>query len=49
MSGMVKMPPVTTLDTEEPEIRPFRPEETTATFAGPPRRCPSMAKDTCIM
>src|SRR3970040_1021533 len=47
--GMVKIPPETTFDTEDPEIRPFSAEETTDTFAGPPRRCPSIAKDTCIM
>jgi hypothetical protein len=49
MSGMVKIPPDTTFDTEEPEMRPFNPEETTATFAGPPRRWPRSANDTCIM
>ena len=27
------MPPETTLETEEPEMRPFSPEETTETFA----------------
>ncbi len=43
------MPPETTLETEEPEMRPFSPEETTATFAGPPRMWPSSAIDTCIM
>ena len=30
-------------------MRPFRPEDTTATLAGPPRRWPSSAIDTCIM
>ena len=32
------MPPDTTLLTDEPEIRPFSADDTTATFAGPPRR-----------
>jgi len=49
MSGMVKMPPDTTLDTDEPEIMPFSAEDTTLTLAGPPRRWPSAAKLTCIM
>ena len=38
---MVKMPPETTLLTDEPEIMPFSAEDTTATLAGPPRRWPS--------
>ncbi len=37
MSGMVKVPVVTTLAMEEPEMRPVIPEETTAALAGPPR------------
>ena len=41
---MVKMPVVTTLATEEPEIMPVMPEETTAAFAGPPRNWPSSEK-----
>ena len=49
ISGMVKMPPETTLDTDDPDTMPFRAEETTATLAGPPRRWPSSAIDTCIM
>ncbi len=49
MSGIVKIPPDTTLDTDEPEISPFSADDTTATFAGPPRRCPSSANETCIM
>ena len=43
------MPPETTFDTDEPEMSPFNADETTATLAGPPRRCPSAAKLTCIM
>ena len=35
---MVKVPVVTTLAIDEPEIRPVRPEATTAALAGPPRR-----------
>ncbi len=49
MSGIVKMPPVTTLATEEADTRPLTAEDTTATLAGPPRRWPSKANDTCIM
>ena len=36
ISGMVIAPVVMTLETEEPLIVPNRPEETTATLAGPP-------------
>ena len=43
------MPPETTLDTDEPEMMPFSADDTTATFAGPPRMWPSAANDTCIM
>ena len=32
------MPPETTLLTDEPEIRPFKPDDTTLTLAGPPRK-----------
>ena len=46
ISGMVKVPVVTTLAIEEPEIIPVRAEETTAALAGPPRMCPSSAKAT---
>ena len=35
--GMVKVPVVTTLAMDEPEMRPVSPEETTAALAGPPR------------
>src|ERR671912_515325 len=37
MSGIVKMPPETTFDTEDPETTPLSADDTTATFAGPPR------------
>ena len=42
--GMVKVPVVTTLAMDEPEIRPVMPEATTAALAGPPRKWPSMLK-----
>ncbi len=38
ISGIVKMPPETTFDTDEPETTPLSADETTATLAGPPRR-----------
>ena len=41
--GMVKLPVPTTLATEEPETVPMRPEERTATFAGPPAAQPAIA------
>ena len=44
MSGIVKVPVVTTLAIEEPEIRPVAADPTTAAFAGPPRRWPSAPK-----
>ena len=34
--GTVKVPVVTTLAIEEPEIRPVMPDATTAALAGPP-------------
>ncbi len=40
---MVKVPVVTTLAIEEPEIRPVLAEATTAALAGPPRMWPSSA------
>ncbi len=40
ISGMVKVPVVTTLAMEEPEMRPVMAEETTAALAGPPRMWP---------
>src|SRR5581483_6551587 len=43
---MVKVPVVTTLATEEPEIMPVMPEDTTAALAGPPRYLPSREKAT---
>ena len=49
ISGIVKMPPDTTLDTDEPDTMPLSAEDTTATLAGPPRKCPSKASDTCSM
>ena len=41
---MVKVPVVTTLAIEEPEIMPVRPEARIAAFAGPPRMRPTSAK-----
>lgn len=43
------MPPETTFDTDEPETIPFNAEDTSATLAGPPRKWPSSAMETCIM
>ena len=40
ISGMVKVPVVTTLAMDEPEIRPVMAEDTTAALAGPPRIWP---------
>ena len=40
ISGMVKVPVVTTLAIDEPEIRPVIAEDTTAALAGPPRMWP---------
>ena len=36
--GIVKVPVVTTLAIDEPDIKPVNPDATTAAFAGPPRR-----------
>ena len=44
-----QMPPETTLETDEPETTPLSADDTTATLAGPPRRWPSVANDTCSM
>ena len=44
IKGMVKVPVVTVFAMEDPEIKPVMAEETTAAFAGPPRRCPIRAK-----
>ena len=38
MSGMVKVPVVTTLAIDDPEIIPVLAEATTAALAGPPRK-----------
>ena len=46
--GMVKVPVITTLAIEEPEIMPFIAEDTTAALAGPPRRWPSSEKATMV-
>ena len=41
---MVKVPVITVLAIDEPEIIPVMPEATTPAFAGPPRNVPSIAK-----
>ena len=46
ISGMVKVPVVTTLAMDEPETSPVIALETTAAFAGPPRMCPSSENAT---
>src|SRR4030095_387089 len=47
--GMVKIPPETTLETDEPDTNPLSADDTTATLAGPTRRCPSQARHTSHM
>ena len=37
ISGIVKVPVVTTLAIEDPEIKPVMADDRTAAFAGPPR------------
>tara|TARA_B100001179_G_scaffold51574_1_gene34910 strand:+ start:709 stop:969 length:261 start_codon:yes stop_codon:yes gene_type:complete len=44
MIGMVKVPVVTVFATEDPEIKPVRPEAKIAAFAGPPLILPTNAK-----
>jgi hypothetical protein len=44
ISGMVKVPVVTTLAMDDPEMSPVAPDPTTAALAGPPRRWPRLAK-----
>src|SRR3546814_11287414 len=46
--GMVKVPVVTTLAIDEPELRPVEAEATTAALAGPPQRGPTRAKATLM-
>ena len=41
INGMVKVPVVTTLAMDDPEMIPDIPDATTAALAGPPRMCPS--------
>lgn len=43
MAGMVKVPVVTVLAIEDPEIVPIKAEEKMATFAGPPLYRPATA------
>ena len=44
MAGMVSCPVVSTLVTTLPLMEPIKPLETMATFAGPPRCLPKIAK-----
>src|SRR3546814_1432785 len=44
--GIVKVPVVTTLAIEEPEMRPVEAEAATAALAGPPRRWPRSEEHT---
>ena len=46
MTGMVKVPVVTTLAMDEPEIMPVMPEARIAPLAGPPLYRPTMAKES---
>ena len=46
ISGMVKVPVVTTLAIDEPLTMPVSAEDTTAALAGPPRMWPIAAKAT---
>ncbi len=46
ISGIVKVPVVTTLAIDEPEIRPVIADDTTAALAGPPRMWPIRLKAT---
>ena len=43
ISGIVKVPVVTTLAIDEAEMMPVAADDTTAALAGPPRMCPSKA------
>ena len=43
ISGIVKVPVVTVLAIDEPEISPVAADAATAAFAGPPVRCPIKA------
>ena len=46
MTGMVKVPVVTTLAIDEPEIMPVMPDARIAALAGPPLNRPTMAKES---
>ncbi len=48
ISGMVKVPVVTTLAIDEPEIKPVMPDDSTAALAGPPRMWPSSENATLM-
>ena len=45
MTGMVKVPVVTTLAIDEPEIIPVMPDARIAALAGPPLKRPTIAKE----
>ena len=44
IKGIVKVPVVTTLAMDDPEIRPVAADAITAALAGPPRKCPKAEK-----
>ena len=46
ITGMVKVPVVTTLAMDEPEIIPVMPDARIAALAGPPLKRPTMAKES---
>ena len=45
ITGMVKVPVVTTLAIDEPEMAPVIPDARIAALAGPPRKRPTMANE----
>ena len=46
MTGIVKVPVVTTLAIDEPETMPVMPDARIAALAGPPVKRPTMAKES---
>ena len=46
--GIVKVPVVTVLAIDDPEIKPVIPEATTAALAGPPLKWPSSENATLM-
>ncbi len=47
MTGIVKVPVVTTFAMDEPDMRPVMPEARIAALAGPPRNMPTIANASC--